>query len=84
MSHPNSVWTADFKGQFKTLDGEWCYPLTLMDGFSRYCLAFVGLPSTKHVLVQPLFEHAFREYGLPEVIRTDNGAPFASQAVHWS
>jgi len=82
MSHPNSVWTADFKGQFKTLDGEWCYPLTLMDGFSRYCLACVGLPSTKHELVAPLFERAFREYGLPDVIRSDNGAPFASQAIH--
>lgn len=82
MSHPNSVWTADFKGQFKTLDGEWCYPLTLVDGFSRYCLACVGLPSTKHELVEPLFERAFREYGLPDVIRTDNGAPFASQAIH--
>src|SRR3990172_3308627 len=82
MSRPNSVWTADFKGQFKTLDGEWCYPFTLVDGFSRYCLACVGLPSTKHELVEPLFERAFREYGLPEVIRTDNGAPFASQAIH--
>ena len=82
MSHPNSVWTADFKGQFKTLNGEWCYPFTLVDGFSRYCLACVGLPSTKHELVEPLFERAFREYGLPDVIRTDNGAPFASQAIH--
>lgn len=82
MSHPNSVWTADFKGRFKTLDGEWCYPFTLVDGFSRYCLACVGLPSTKHELVEPLFERAFREYGLPDVIRTDNGAPFASQAIH--
>ncbi len=76
MSHPNSVWTADFKGQFKTLDGEWCYPFTLVDGFSRYCLACMGLPSTKHELVEPLFERAFREFGLPDVIRTDNGAPF--------
>jgi transposase InsO family protein len=82
MSHPNAVWTADFKGQIKTLDGLWCYPLTLVDGFSRYCLACVGLPSPKHELVQPLFERAFREFGLPDVIRTDNGAPFASQAIH--
>jgi hypothetical protein len=43
MSHPTSVGTADFKGQFKTLDGEGCNPLTLVDGFSRYCLACVGL-----------------------------------------
>ena len=70
------------QGQFKTLDGKWCYPFTLVDGFSRYCLACEGLPSTKHELVQPLFERAFREYGLPQVIRTDNGAPFASQAIH--
>src|SRR3990172_2053705 len=50
--------------------------------FWRYCLACVGLPSTKHELVEPLLERAFREYGLPDVIRTDNGAPFASQAIH--
>ncbi len=82
MSHPNAVWTADFKGQIKNLDGHWCYPLTLVDGCSRYCLACVGLPAPKHELVQPLFERAFREFGLPDVIRTDNGAPFASQAIH--
>ncbi|MGH2606382.1 MAG: integrase core domain-containing protein [Anaerolineales bacterium] len=82
MSHPNAVWTADFKGQFKTLDGKECYPFTLIDGFSRFCLACQGLPAPKHDLVRPLFERAFREYGLPNVIRTDNGAPFASQAIH--
>lgn len=82
MSHPNAVWTADFKGQFKTRDGKDCYPFTLVDGFSRFCLACQGLPAPKHELVRPWFEHAFREYGLPNVIRTDNGAPFASQAIH--
>jgi len=82
MSHPNAVWTADFKGQFKTRDGHDCYPFTLIDGFSRFCLACQGLPAPKHELVRPLFERAFREYGLPNVIRTDNGAPFASQAIH--
>ena len=82
MSAPNVVWTADFKGQFKMGDGEYCFPLTVVDGYSRYLLACRGLVSTEHVGVQPVFERLFREYGLPRVIRTDNGVPFATQAMH--
>jgi len=78
---PNAVWTADFKGHFRTRDSLYCYPLTIVDGFSRYLLACKALPSTEHASVQPVFERLFRDYGLPRVIRTDNGIPFATQAI---
>ena len=78
---PNHVWCADFKGQFRTGDGRWCYPLTLTDQASRYLLCCRGLPRPGGGLSRPWFEWAFREYGLPEAIRTDNGSPFASVGV---
>lgn len=81
MTEPNEIWTADFKGQFKTRDGVYCYPLTLVDGYSRYLLACQGLPSTAIVLARPIFRRAFEEYGLPRVIRSDNGVPFATTAL---
>ena len=78
---PNALWSADFKGEFRTGDGRYCYPLTLSDGFSRYLLACRGLLRPTTEAVWPWFERAFREYGLPLAIRTDNGAPFASRGV---
>lgn len=78
---PNEVWTADFKGQFKTGDGLYCYPLTVADAHSRYLLACAARLSTKQVEARPIFASLFREYGLPEAIRTDNGAPFATPAL---
>lgn len=81
MDEPNAVWCADFKGQFKTRDGVYCYPLTVTDGFSRCLLCCQGLRCTRHELVKPLFTRLFHEYGLPWIIRTDNGAPFASTAL---
>lgn len=81
MSSPNAVWSADFKGQFKTRDGVYCYPLTVSDGFSRYLFACQGLRSPCEELSRPVFERLFEEYGLPWVIRTDNGSPFASTAL---
>ena len=81
MTEPNAVWTADFKGQFPTRDGRLCYPLTIADGASRYLLACRALRSVKTRDTQPFFERAFREYGLPERIRTDNGVPFATIAL---
>jgi putative transposase len=75
------VWTADFKGHFRTRDSLYCYPLTVKDGFSRFLLGCKGLLSTEHEGVEPVFERLFREYGLPGVIRTDNGVPFATQAI---
>ena len=78
MSGPNVVWTADFKGEFRTRDGAWCYPLTVMDGFSRYLLACAVVPGPQTGVTQQVFTRVFREYGLPQVLRTDNGEPFAS------
>jgi transposase InsO family protein len=78
---PNTVWSADYKGQFKTGDGTWCYPLTISDNMSRYLLACKGLSSPCYADTQPWFEWAFREYGLPEAIRTDNGTPFAGRGI---
>lgn len=78
---PNSIWSADFKGHFKTRDGIYCYPLTVQDGFSRYLLACQGLPGTTYAGTRRVFTHLFREFGLPERIRTDNGPPFASTAL---
>ncbi|MDQ3418848.1 MAG: IS481 family transposase [Acidobacteriota bacterium] len=79
---PNQVWPADFKGQFKTGDGHYCYPLTVTDHFSRALLVCRGLSSVKTTLVRPVFRALFREVGLPDAIRTDNGAPFASTGIH--
>jgi len=78
---PNDVWCADFKGWFRTGDGRRCDPLTISDAASRYLLACQAMDGTDVWAVQPAFERAFREYGLPWAIRTDNGPPFASRAI---
>lgn len=78
---PNRVWTADFKGEFRLGTGRLCYPLTIVDGYSRYLLGCQALPSTATSGARATFERVFRDFGLPEVIRTDNGAPFRSNAV---
>lgn len=77
----NAVWSADFKGQFRTGDGSLCYPLTISDNYSRYLLLCRGLSHPTYEEAKPWFEKVFKEYGLPEAIRTDNGAPFASVGV---
>jgi transposase InsO family protein len=81
MGAPNAVWCADYKGQFKTGDGRYCYPLTVTDGFSRYLLGCQGLGSTAAAEAQPVFTRLFNEYGLPLRIRTDNGVPFATTTL---
>lgn len=81
MTAANGTWTADFKGQFKTRNGVYCYPLTVVDGFSRYLLACQGLLSTAIAGARPIFLRLFQEYGLPLIIRTDNGVPFATTAL---
>ena len=78
---PNSIWSADFKGEFKTRDGIYCYPLTIQDGFSRYLLACKGLAGPNHTDTRAVFTRLFKEFGLPGRIRTDNGPPFASIAL---
>lgn len=79
---PNDLWTADFKGQFRTRDGIYCYPLTIADQHTRYLLTCHGLLSTKGGGARAVFERAFRTYGLPAAIRTDNGVPFATTGIH--
>src|SRR6267143_4356259 len=78
---PNRVWCADFKGWFRTGDGERIDPLTISDAHSRYLLRCQAVEKADTARVQGIFEAAFRQYGLPQAIRTDNGAPFASRAV---
>ena len=74
----NQVWCLDFKGQFRTGDGGVVYPLTVEDAHSRYLLCCQGLQGTRGTGVKGRLERVFREYGLPEAIRSDNGVPFAS------
>ena len=74
---PNDVWTTDFKGEFRLLSGSYCYPLTLQDASSRYLLGTTALSSTATLPVQIAFTRHFQEFGLPLVIRSDNGIPFA-------
>jgi transposase InsO family protein len=78
---PNQIWSADFKGDFALGNHRRCYPLTLSDNFSRYLLMCRALEHPSYQAVRPWFEWVFREYGLPEAIRTDNGPPFASLAI---
>lgn len=81
VSEPNQVWTADFKGQFRTGDAQLCYPLTICDAFSRYVLRCDALlaPTTADTIDR--FRRAFADYGLPNRIRTDNGEPFAAASL---
>jgi putative transposase len=78
---PNRVWCADFKGWFETQDGKRVDPLTISDACSRYLLRCQQVEKTNTEQVRAIFEAAFRECGLPQAIRTDNGAPFASRAI---
>jgi transposase InsO family protein len=73
----NDVWTTDFKGEFRTGDGVYCYPLTLRDAFSRFVLRCDALDHRTYEATRRRFERAFVEYGLPARIRSDNGPPFA-------
>jgi transposase InsO family protein len=77
----NKVWSADYKGQFRTGDGLWCYPLTISDNASRYILSCKALGSPCYEDTRKWFEWTFREYGLPDAIRTDNGTPFAGHGL---
>ena len=75
---PNDLWCTDFKGEFKTGNGRYCYPLTVTDQASRMILACEALESTKEAPVIEAFVRLFRDRGLPAAIRSDNGLPFAS------
>ena len=78
---PNSVWCIDFKGHFRTGDGEVCYPLTVTDAFSRFIIRCEVVDDPNGPCVQAVLDSAFREFGLPAAIRSDNGPPFASRGA---
>jgi len=75
---PNDLWCADYKGEFMLADRRYGYPLTLTDFASRYLLSCEALSTTKEIYAFTVFERVFKEFGLPQAIRTDNGVPFAS------
>src|SRR3954468_5512304 len=77
----NEVWCIDFKGWFLTGDGKRCEPLTVTDAWSRYLLRCQALPRTDTDHVWPVLDAAFREFGLPRYMRSDNGSPFASRGA---
>lgn len=81
MRRANDTWTTDFKGEFLTGDGRYCYPLTLRDGFSRFVLRCDALVTRTYEATRRRFERAFAEYGLPERLRSDNGGPFAGTGL---
>ena len=78
---PNEIWCADFKGQFRLGSRRYCYPLTITDRFSRFLIKCEALEGTHVETAISVFDQAFREYGLPTVIRTDNGTPFAAPGL---
>lgn len=78
---PNDLWCGDFKGWFRTGDGARCNPLTITDAHGRALLRCQAVDHEDYFHTRPVFESAFREFGLPKAIRTDNGAPFASLAA---
>lgn len=75
---PNALWCADYKGEFMLADRRYCYPLTITDFASRYLITCEALHTTKERYAFTVFEQAFKEFGLPGTILTDNGVPFAS------
>lgn len=77
----NDTWSIDFKGWFRTGDGSRCEPLTVCDVATRYCLLCQSLPHPRAAEVRRVLTRVFRRYGLPRVIRTDNGPPFASAGL---
>lgn len=75
---PNDVWTVDFKGWWRLANGHRCEPLTVRDAYSRFLLAVQVLPQADTRQVRGYFETLFQNYGLPQAIKSDNGAPFAT------
>ena len=74
----NDIWSVDFKGEFRMGNMRYCYPLTVMDAYSRYVLAVVGMHRPTYEGVWAVFQALFQQYGLPKQIHSDNGEPFAS------
>ncbi len=78
---PNDIWAADYKGQFRLRNGNYCFPLTVSDLSSRYLLGCDAHPAISLEKSFAHFKGLFETYGLPQRIRTDNGVPFASNAL---
>ena len=78
---PNDIWAADYKGQFRLKNGKYCFPLTVSDLSSRYLLGVDAHPAISLEKTFSYFRELFETYGLPNRIRTDNGVPFASNAL---
>jgi transposase InsO family protein len=78
---PNDIWCIDYKGQFRLGDGSLCYPLTITDQFSRYLLCCEGMGAISDEAARDTCEDIFRQHGVPKVIRSDNGVPFASTGL---
>src|SRR3989337_2522607 len=78
---PNDIWAADYKGQFRLKNGQYCFPLTVSDLASRYLLGVAPHPAISLEKTQQHFTSLFQQFGLPNRIRTANGVPFASSAL---
>jgi putative transposase len=78
---PNDLWCVDYKGEFMLSNRRYCYPLTITDFASRYLLCCDALEATREIYAFSVFERAFKDYGLPTAIRSDNGVPFASRTA---
>ncbi len=78
---PNDIWPADYKGQFRLKNGNYCFPLTVSDLSSRFLLGVDAHPAISLEKTFTHFTQLFETYGLPNRIRTDNGVPFASNAL---
>jgi transposase InsO family protein len=81
VTEPNDEWASDFKGWMRSADGERIDPLTISDSCSRFLLRCQAVEKTDTERVKAIFQAAFREYGMPRAMRTDNGTPFASRAI---
>ncbi len=81
---PNALWCADFKGQFRMRNREYCYPLTISDAQTRFLICCDAMSSTSEAPCFQSFEAVFQEFGLPTAIRTDNGVPFACGNSLWN
>jgi putative transposase len=80
-NHPNDLWCADYKGEFMLADRRYCYPLTITDFATRYLFVCDALETTREMYAFAVFERAFKDFGLPLSIRSDNGVPFASTSA---
>jgi len=78
LEAPNLLWQMDFKGEIQLVNGQWCYPLTIIDDHSRFCLAVKACPDQRRQTVKSHLEAVFGRYGLPRTLLCDNGAPWGS------